>query len=154
MLVRLLWATTAILPSFIGSKLHIDRRRRAAPQPHPLVHLVIEAIDLADDVVSKATALKVDDSAMWLLESLSKANLGLRTGESVINGVKLQKYFQGGGGGNVQAVYRHGSMYARARASRLRLFDRVLATGHKDLIEQVAPIFDTKVFVVLLMLCA
>ncbi len=90
MLLRLLWAIPAILLSFIGSKLHVDRRRRTAPEPHPLVHLIIEAINLAGDVVSKATALKVDDdSAMWLLESLSKANLGLRAGESVIHGVNL-----------------------------------------------------------------
>ncbi len=142
MLLRLLWAITAILLSFIGSKLHVDRRRRTAPEPHPLVHLIIEAINIAGDV-SKATALKVDDdSAMWLLESLSKANLGLRAGESVIHGVNLQKYFQGGGGGGkVQASYSHCFVYAQARASRFRLFDRVLATGHKDLIEQVAPNF-------------
>ncbi len=100
------------------------------------MYLVIEAIDLAGDVVSKATALKVDDSGMWLLESLSKANLGLKTGESVMNSVELQKYFQGGRE-NVQVAHYHGSVYARARASRLKLFDRVLATGHKDLINQV-----------------
>ncbi len=108
------------------------------------MYLVIEAIGLAGDIASKATALKVDDSATWLLESLSKAKLGLRTGESVINSVELQKYLLQGIRENTQTIcHQRVSTYARSRASRLQLFDRVLATGHRGLIEQVNPIFDT-----------
>ncbi len=104
------------------------------------MYLVTEAINLASDIVSKATALKFDDSTVWLLESLSKADLGLKVGYSVMNGVELQKYFQGGRE-NVQAAHYHGSVYTQARASHLKLFDRVLATGHKPLINQVIPPF-------------
>ncbi len=135
-----MWAIkTATLPSFIGSKLHVHKRQ-AISLPHPLVYLVTEAINLASDIVSKATALKFDDSTVWLLESLSKADLGLKVGYSVMNGVELQKYFQGGRE-NVQAAHYHGSVYTQARASHLKLFDRVLATGHKPLINQVIPPF-------------